>query len=146
MTATARLLTRLDSFQEANTEMAIAILDHLTNALPTIGRIAGRLVGLTVIAICGIIAAVETAQPTALRFFNRLATMLTITRFDDNSKCADQIECDLLRRRCAVHFVKSGRYEYVNVPRREMLRYLIRRNPMTGQFVNKVVLWEGLPA
>lgn len=138
--------TRLSTFQDANTDMAIAVLDHLTDALPTIGRVAGRLVGLAVVAVCGIIAAVQTAQPAARQFFNRIATMLTITRYDANSTCADLIECDLLRRRCAVSFVKGGRYEYVNVPRRLMLRYLIRRTPMTGQFVNKVVLWEGLPA
>lgn len=145
-TATARFFTRLDSFQDANTDMAIAVLDHLTDALPTIGRVTGRIAGLAVVAICGIIAAVQTAIPTARQLFNRIATMLTITRFDANSTCADQIDCDLLRRRCAVHFVKSGRYEYVNVPRRLMAQYLLRRIPMTGQFVNKVVLWEGLPA
>jgi hypothetical protein len=138
--------TRLSTFQDANADMAIAVLDHLTDALPTIGRVTGRIAGLAVLLICGTIAAVETAIPTARQLFNRLATMLTITRYDANSQCADAIECDLLRRRCAVHFVKSGRYEFKQVPRRFMIRYLLRRTPMTGQFVNKVVLQEGLPA
>jgi len=136
--------TRLSTFQDANADMAIAVLDHLTDALPTIGRVTGRIAGLAVVLICGIIAAVQTAIPTARQLFNRLATMLTITRFDDNSDCADEICCDLLRGRCTVNFLKGGEYTYAGISRRSMIRYLLRRQPMTGQFVNKVVLHDGL--
>jgi hypothetical protein len=145
MTATARFMNRLDAFQDANTDMAIAVLDHVTDALPTIGRVTGRIAGLTVIAVCGIIAAGQTITPTAVRLFNRLATMLTAitSRYDADSQCADLIECDLLRRRCTVNFLKGGAYTYAGIRRRDMISYLLRRNPMTGQFVNKTVLWHG---
>ena len=68
-TATARL----SAFQDANTDLAIAVLDHITDALPTIGRATGRIAGLAVVAICGIIAAVQTAIPAAHQLFNLIS-------------------------------------------------------------------------